>query len=269
MSIADVLTRLERVRHLTSVSWQACCPAHEDRNPSLSITDTGDRILVHCHAGCDLSDVLAAIGLRWCDLHATACASKLKQPARPPVAKRKVRNPPTFNKARRVWASADPTEPHVVEHAYAKRKGIPIRFGAARAVVDGMVVGQEADCLVIPMHDHIAGEFSGVECINVLGEKQTFGKKGCLKVGDFSNPNPIVHVCEGWATLWAASQIFPNDFLGVACFSASRMQSIAAFYDAELPNRVLAHIEKGKVDLWDVLQDPDASAKLQIDVLGG
>jgi hypothetical protein len=44
--------------------WQACCPAHEDRNPSLSITDEGDKVLVHCHAGCDQRDVLEAIEAR-------------------------------------------------------------------------------------------------------------------------------------------------------------------------------------------------------------
>jgi hypothetical protein len=38
------------------------CPAHQDRTPSLSIRD-GDRttLLVHCHAGCDPRDVLAAL----------------------------------------------------------------------------------------------------------------------------------------------------------------------------------------------------------------
>jgi putative DNA primase/helicase len=33
-------------------SWVACCPAHEDRTPSLSLRDsTNGRVLVHCHAG--------------------------------------------------------------------------------------------------------------------------------------------------------------------------------------------------------------------------
>ncbi len=31
--------------HQTQDGWQACCPAHEDRTPSLSITPTDDRIL--------------------------------------------------------------------------------------------------------------------------------------------------------------------------------------------------------------------------------
>jgi hypothetical protein len=42
------------------------CPAHDDRDPSLSVTDIGDKILVHCHAGCDQNAVigeLEAMGL--------------------------------------------------------------------------------------------------------------------------------------------------------------------------------------------------------------
>jgi putative DNA primase/helicase len=43
-------------------AWMACCPAHEDREPSLSITDVkGGKVLVRCHAGCDQRQVIAAL----------------------------------------------------------------------------------------------------------------------------------------------------------------------------------------------------------------
>lgn len=41
--------------------WAARCPAHEDRNPSLSITFRDGKILLHCHAGCSQDDVIAAL----------------------------------------------------------------------------------------------------------------------------------------------------------------------------------------------------------------
>ena len=41
--------------------FMICCPAHEDRNPSCSITQAGDRLLVHCHAGCDQKAIIAAL----------------------------------------------------------------------------------------------------------------------------------------------------------------------------------------------------------------
>jgi hypothetical protein len=44
------------------------CPAHEDRNPSLSVTDRDDRALLCCHAGCDTLAVLEALELEWADL---------------------------------------------------------------------------------------------------------------------------------------------------------------------------------------------------------
>jgi putative DNA primase/helicase len=43
-------------------SWVACCPAHEDRTPSLSLRDSPDgQVLVHCHAGCSQTAVIAAL----------------------------------------------------------------------------------------------------------------------------------------------------------------------------------------------------------------
>lgn len=39
-----------------------CCPAHDDRTPSLSVTIGRQAILLHCFAGCANADVLAALG---------------------------------------------------------------------------------------------------------------------------------------------------------------------------------------------------------------
>lgn len=44
------------------------CPAHEDREPSLSVTDGQDRVLIKCHAGCDIDDILGKLGLTRRDL---------------------------------------------------------------------------------------------------------------------------------------------------------------------------------------------------------
>ncbi len=45
--------------------WMACCPAHNDREPSLSIS-AGDegKVLVRCHAGCTQEAVIAALRQR-------------------------------------------------------------------------------------------------------------------------------------------------------------------------------------------------------------
>jgi hypothetical protein len=40
------------------------CPAHDDRSPSLSISERDGRVLVHCFAGCSQADVIAALRSR-------------------------------------------------------------------------------------------------------------------------------------------------------------------------------------------------------------
>lgn len=66
--VERVLDKLSGVRERGG-GWQATCPAHDDRNPSLSITEGDDgRALIRCHAGCDTSDVLDALELSERDL---------------------------------------------------------------------------------------------------------------------------------------------------------------------------------------------------------
>ena len=53
----------------TGSSWKAMCPAHEDQQPSLSVTEgEGGRVLLKCFAGCKCVDVIAALGLEMADL---------------------------------------------------------------------------------------------------------------------------------------------------------------------------------------------------------
>ena len=45
----------------SGAGYIAKCVAHEDVNPSLSISEQDGRILVHCHAGCEQAAVIAAL----------------------------------------------------------------------------------------------------------------------------------------------------------------------------------------------------------------
>ncbi|SBT04582.1 Virulence-associated protein E [Candidatus Propionivibrio aalborgensis] len=68
-NVHNILSHLDRVKQTRPDSWQAQCPAHDDRGPSLSIRETDDgRVLLHCFAGCSVHDVLAAVGLDISDL---------------------------------------------------------------------------------------------------------------------------------------------------------------------------------------------------------
>lgn len=70
--VPAILERLDKVKHHTGengVYWTARCPAHHDRNPSLSISEGSDgRALIKCHAGCHYEDILTAINLTEDDL---------------------------------------------------------------------------------------------------------------------------------------------------------------------------------------------------------
>ncbi len=66
--IVDILARLKGVKP-AGRGYAALCPAHDDRNPSLSISEGEDgKILVHCHHGCAPADIAAAIGVELKDL---------------------------------------------------------------------------------------------------------------------------------------------------------------------------------------------------------
>lgn len=64
MSAEALLSQLNKVRGRGPGQWSACCPAHDDKGPSLSIKELADgRVLVHCFSSCSIEDVLAAVGL--------------------------------------------------------------------------------------------------------------------------------------------------------------------------------------------------------------
>lgn len=68
MDVTALLSQLQKVRGRDG-SWSACCPAHEDRGPSLSVKELPDgRILMHCFAGCGTDAILGVLGLRMSDL---------------------------------------------------------------------------------------------------------------------------------------------------------------------------------------------------------
>lgn len=66
MSAQALIDKLERVRQTGSGTWIARCPAHEDKNPSMTVRECEDgRVLLHCFAGCAVQDVLGAVGLEF------------------------------------------------------------------------------------------------------------------------------------------------------------------------------------------------------------
>jgi hypothetical protein len=85
--IEALLSRLDKVKPNGNGKWQALCPAHPDKSPSLAIKLTDDgKILIHCFAGCSVVDIVSAVGLELSDLMPENLAYK------------KGTKPPKFNK---------------------------------------------------------------------------------------------------------------------------------------------------------------------------
>ena len=91
MTAATILQRLDRVRETGPGRWIACCPAHDDRSPTLSIREIDDRVLLHCFAGCGALEILHAVGASWADVFPERPAWKEQRTRKaPPVPYRDV-----------------------------------------------------------------------------------------------------------------------------------------------------------------------------------
>ncbi len=68
MTSLEFLARLSGAK-ANGRGWMAICPAHDDRAPSLSISEGDDgRTLLKCHAGCSTANIVKALGLQMSDL---------------------------------------------------------------------------------------------------------------------------------------------------------------------------------------------------------
>ena len=68
MTTKEILSLLDGVKR-DGNGWTALCPGHEDRTPSLSVTEKRDgRTLLNCFAGCAQEAVVTALGITMADL---------------------------------------------------------------------------------------------------------------------------------------------------------------------------------------------------------
>jgi primase 1 len=87
LTVEEILPRLEGVKGGNG-QYSARCPAHDDKRASLSVSTGEDgRILLHCHAGCTVPEILDAVGLKESDLFQKEARGT---PCRPQQARPKV-----------------------------------------------------------------------------------------------------------------------------------------------------------------------------------
>jgi hypothetical protein len=66
-NVDRLLSHLHKVKKTGPHRWTACCPSHDDRNPSLGIRDDNGAIGVICRAGCTFFEIAAAVGMNPAD----------------------------------------------------------------------------------------------------------------------------------------------------------------------------------------------------------
>lgn len=71
MRTKEIATHFRNVEQKKEGEYMACCPAHDDKTPSLSIRYMADKkyTSIKCFAGCDNEDILDKVGLKVSDLY--------------------------------------------------------------------------------------------------------------------------------------------------------------------------------------------------------
>ena len=60
-TLSSIACGLNKVKWHGDYKFLACCPAHDDRNPSFSVSDKNGKILFKCWAGCSQEEVISAL----------------------------------------------------------------------------------------------------------------------------------------------------------------------------------------------------------------
>jgi phage/plasmid primase-like uncharacterized protein len=188
------------------------------------VSGDGFQLLQHVH-GWTAREALQRV--------AEACGMDGADPL--PIAPRKasaaVRVPSKWTHyARRLWRAADVEDAVVAAHPYAIKKGIDWAAGAGRVTASGSVIGNDADCLVIPIRTP-ADKLLAVQCINADGDKQTFGSMGddgCLLLGNTLDRSIPWVVVEGWAdAVSVAFHVYRGNAVAIAAFGIKRIDKVA------------------------------------------
>ena len=91
MNLEDFVELLDGARRIKN-GYLAKCPAHLDRTPSLTVSEGDDgRLLLFCHAGCQLQSVLDALRLHITDLFQSGPPSRRQTVSRRMIRRHAVR----------------------------------------------------------------------------------------------------------------------------------------------------------------------------------
>ncbi len=234
MGASQIISSLPRGRWYGSYGV-ACCPAHNDHTPSLSIRETDDgKILVRCHAGCDQERVIAALQSRglWKGNSATSLARSVQHAA---TGNRPDRESGKRNEAAlRIWQAAGLADGTVVE-TYLASRGLHLSIPQAIRSHSGLrhqsgdvwpamvaLVTRGTDDKALGIHrTFLARDGSGKAPVDP--QKMMLGpcRGGAVKLASASD---VLMIGEGLETCLAAMQA--SDLPAWAALSTSGLRSL-------------------------------------------
>jgi len=211
-TLEGILSQLQGVRK-SGQGWIARCPAHDDRNASLSlkITEEG-RLLAHCFSGCSFQEIREALGL----VGERFAPSPLQEETGPTPEQLEAQA-----KAVRLWTGARPANP---SHPYIVRKKILPHHAR-----------QIGTSLVVPLQDS-TGDLWNLQFIHPDGTKRFLKggvTKGLFTVMGEPSEGGRIYITEGFAT---AATV--HELTGRPCFvafTASNFPSVAQLVRKAFP----------------------------------
>ena len=133
----------------------------------------------------------------------------------------------TIRYANAIWSRATTDDAIVADHPYAVQKDITWAAGAARGKATGSKIGEDSDCLIVPIYSLEDDTLQGVQCINPIGKKQNFGpvKGGGLILGNTLRKDEIWAIGEGWADAVSLIEWHGYD-CAICSFGEGRMDEV-------------------------------------------
>ena len=236
----------------------ACCPAHQDSSPSLSIGMGKDgRVLVHCHAGCKADAVITE--LRRMQLwpgHAEEMTEAEREECHQRDADREAeeRRYQDYIDAlwRKTWRDASPAHTSAIENWLRVRGIDAVRLDLDRLPLrwaPRCPLGKtDAPAMIALMTDAVTGEACGLHRTFLLGDgsgkalgsksRKMLGKAGIIRLSPDDEVELGLGICEGietglsllaagWGPIWTCGSL-----VGVRSFpTLSGIEAITIFSD--------------------------------------
>jgi hypothetical protein len=190
MNAAELASRIPGSKQVRA-GYVAKCPAHEDKEPSLSFMDGEKGVLVKCHAGCTTEDVCKALGLSMRDLfHGNGSSLPLTPRKATPTPKKGAQTP---HKATKTETKG---KGYTLEQ-YATDKQLPLDFLKALGLSTMNYTGAAA--VRIPYRNRAGHEGAVRFRIAAKGDKFRWrsGSKPTLYGLDKLRPEEAVVLVEG------------------------------------------------------------------------